>query len=157
MQNLKIIIDSREQKCDHIKAYFEARGIEYKVCKLDVGDYQIEGLSTISVDRKQNLSELSRNLLNRADHSRFWKEVRRAKESQTKLIILCEHGGKIKGIKDVAIWNNKYSGVTGRKLMDEIYRVHISYGVEFIFCSKRSTGKMIIELLTKGGEYERRT
>ena len=147
---MKVIIDSREKKCDHIKAYFDKNQVNYDVLKLDVGDYQIEGCPTVSVDRKQNLSELSRNLMNRKDHSRFWKEVRRAAESKTKLIILCEHGGSIKSIKDVATWRDKYSGVSGRRLMDEIYRVHISYGVEFLFCDKRQTGKEIIRIL--GGD-----
>ena len=147
---MKIVIDTREKKCDHIKAYFDRKGIEYEMKKLDVGDYQLEGNETLSVDRKQNLSELSRNLLNREDHSRFWKEVRRAANSKTKLIILCEHGGQIKTIKDVALWNDKYSNVSGRRLMDEIYRVHISYGVEFLFCDKRCTGRKISELLMGG-------
>lgn len=146
----KIIVDTREKKWEHIKAYFEKHGVGYELKKLNVGDYQIDGKSLLSVDRKQNLSELSHNLMNRADHSRFWKEVRRAKETKTKLIILCEHGGKIKSIRDVAFWSDKYSGVSGRVLMEAIYRVHISYGVEFIFCDKRSTGRKIVELLTEG-------
>lgn len=146
----KIIVDTREKKWEHIKAYFEKHGVGYELKKLNVGDYQIDGKPLLSVDRKQNLSELSHNLMNRADHSRFWKEVRRAKETKTKLIILCEHGGKIKSIRDVAFWSDKYSGVSGRVLMEAIYRVHISYGVEFIFCDKRSTGRKIVELLTEG-------
>ena len=101
----------------------------------------------VSVDTKQNLEELSKNLMNRPDHSRFWKEVRKAKEHGIRLIILCEHSGQIKSIPDVAKWHSKYSPVSGRALMDEIYRVHISYGVDFIFCDKRNTGKKIIELL----------
>lgn len=145
---MKIIIDSREKKCDHIKAWFDKNGVEYEVEKLDVGDFMLPYNPNISVDRKQNLSELSRNLTNKEDHSRFWKEVRRAKKQGTRLYILCEHGGQIKSIKDVAQWNDKYSGVSGRHLMDEIYRVHISYGVEFIFCDKRCTAKKIIEILT---------
>ena len=76
---MKVIIDSREKKCDHIKAWFDKNGIEYEVKKLDVGDFMLEGNEKISVDRKQNLSELSRNLTNKSDHSRFWKEVRRAR------------------------------------------------------------------------------
>ena len=147
---MKIIIDSREKKCDHIKAWFERNGIEYEVKKLDVGDFMLPENPKISVDRKQNLSELSRNLTNKTDHSRFWKEVRRSKEQGIKLYILCEHGGKIKSIQDVAQWNDKYSGVSGRHLMDEIYRVHIAYGVEFLFCDKRCTARKIIEILTKG-------
>ncbi|MBO5854397.1 MAG: ERCC4 domain-containing protein [Bacteroidales bacterium] len=148
---MKVIIDSREKKCDHIKAWFDKKEIEYEVKKLDVGDFMLEDKANVSVDRKQNLSELSRNLTNKTDHSRFWKEVRRAREQGIKLYVLCEHGGKIKSIQDVALWNDKYSGVIGRNLMNEIYRVHISYGVQFLFCSKRSTAKKIIEILE--GEY----
>jgi hypothetical protein len=62
---------------------------------------------------------------------------------------LCEHGGKIKSIQDVAQWHDKYSGVSGRHLMDEIYRTHIAYGVEFLFCDKRCTARRILEILTK--------
>lgn len=145
--SIKCIIDSREKKCEHIKAYFEKHGIEYEVKKLDVGDYQIEGKPQISVDRKQNLSELSKNLMNAKDHSRFWKEVRRAREQKVKLFVLIEHGGQIKSIEDVAKWMDKYSGVNGRNLANEIYRVHIAYSVEFLFCDKRSTAKRIIEIL----------
>lgn len=144
---MKIIVDTREKKHSHILKYFALHDVDYEEKKLDVADYQIEGKSDIAVDRKQNLDELARNLLNRADHSRFWKEVRRAKEQGIKMIILCEHGGQIKSIPDVANWHSKYSPVSGRALMDEIYRVHIAYGVEFLFCQKKSTGKRILELL----------
>lgn len=142
-----IIIDTREKKCDHIKSWFEKNGIEYTVQKLDVGDFMLPDNPSVSVDRKQNLSELSKNLMNKKDHSRFWKEVRRAKESGIKLYVLCEHGGKIKSIQDVSQWNDKYNGVDGRTLMNEIFRVHIAYGVEFLFCDKRCTAKKIIEIL----------
>lgn len=142
-----IIVDTREKKNSHILKYFITHDIDYKLQKMDVADYQIEGLNNLVVDRKQNLDELARNLMNRNDHARFWKEVRRAKENNIKLIVLCEHGGQIKDIKSVANWHSKYSPVSGRALMDEIYRVHIAYGVEFLFCDKRCTGKKIIELL----------
>lgn len=144
---MKIYVDSREKKFDHIKSYFDKHGIEYEIRKLDVGDYQIEGKTQISVDRKRNLQELSKNLMNAKDHSRFWKEVRRAIEQKIKLFVLVEHGGQIKSIEDVAKWTDKYSGVSGRNLANEIYRVHIAYGVEFLFCDKRSTARRIIEIL----------
>lgn len=146
---MKIIIDSREKKCDHIKKWFDKHGIEYEIKKLDVGDYQVDGNTAVSIDRKQNLAELSKNLMNKADHSRFWKEIRRAKEQNIKLFILCEHGGKIKQIQDVVLWNDKYSGVSGRSLMDVIYRLHIGWGVEILFCSKQQTAKKIIEILSQ--------
>lgn len=147
---MKVYIDTREKKFEHIKSYFEKHNIDYEIRKLDVADYQLEGKPQIVVDRKRNLSEISKNLMNAKDHSRFWKEVRRAKEQGIKLYILCEHGGKIKSIQDVSLWDDKYSGVNGRHLMDEIYRMHISYGVEFLFCDKRSTARKIIEILSNG-------
>lgn len=142
-----VIVDTREKKNAHILRYFERRGIEYRLQKMDVADYQIEGADELVIDRKQNLDELARNLMNRNDHARFWKEVRRAKERNIKMFVLCEHGGQIRNISDVAEWHSKYSQVSGRALMEEIYRVHIAYDVEFLFCDKRSTGKRIIELL----------
>ena len=90
--------------------------------------------------------------MNAKDHSRFWKEVRRAREQKIKLFVLVEHGGQIKSIEDVAKWTDKYSGVSGRNLANEIYRVHIAYNVEFLFCDKRSTARRIIEILE--GENE---
>lgn len=142
-----IIVDSREKKNSHILKYFITHDIDYVVQKMDVADYQIQGKENLVIDRKQNLDELSRNLTNRSDHARFWKEVRRAKERGIKMIILCEHGGQIKDITSVANWKSKYSTVSGRHLMEEIYRVHIAYGVDFLFCDKRSTGRRIVELL----------
>lgn len=145
---MTIIVDSREKKWHHVSEYFDRHGIDYIVEKLDEGDYMVKD-GRISVDRKQNLNELSRNLLNTKDHSRFWKEVRRCRDKGIKLYILCEHGGKIKSIRDVASWSDKYSGVSGRSLMDAIYKLHIAWGVEIIFCSKRSTGKKILEILSQ--------
>lgn len=143
----RYIFDTRERKNEHIKEYFDKHGIEYQIRKIDVGDYQIEGKPHISVDRKRSLGELSHNLMNAKDHSRFWKEVRRAREQKIKLFVLVEHGGQIKSIEDVAKWSDKYSGVSGRSLANEIYRVHIAYNVEFLFCDKRSTARKIIEIL----------
>ena len=148
----RYIFDTREKRNEHIKAYFDKHGIEYEIHKLDVGDYQIEGKPQISVDRKRNLQELSKNLMNAKDHSRFWKEVRRAKEQKIKLYVLIEHGGQIKSIEDVARWTDKYSGVSGRNLANEIYRVHIAYNVEFLFCDKRSSARKIIEILETNNE-----
>ena len=144
---MKVYVDSREKKFEHIKSYFEKHNIDYEIRKLDVADYQLEGKPQIVVDRKRNLSEISKNLMNAKDHSRFWKEVRRAREQKIKLFVLVEHGGQIKSIEDVAKWTDKYSGVSGRSLANEIYRVHIAYNVQFLFCNKRSTARRIIEIL----------
>lgn len=143
---MKIWIDSREKKCDHIKAYFDRHGIEYEVRKLDEGDYQIDGQPQISVDRKKDMSEMYNCVVN--DKSRFYKEVRRCHDKGIKLIVLIEHGGQIKSLADVPKWKPKYGTISSREIAERLYRLHISYSVEVLFCDKRSTGRRIIELLT---------
>ena len=54
---------------------------------------------TVSVDRKQNLSELMKNMCSN-DKSRFWREIRRSQTEGIRFIILCEHGGKYKSIPE---------------------------------------------------------
>lgn len=146
-----IICDTREKKNSHIIQYFEQREIPYKVAKLDTGDYMNSDSNRITIDRKQNLDELCGNLFS-PDRSRFWREVRRAKDEGIKMIVLIEQGGMIKTLKDVPKWRGKYTKVSGYSLYNEICRCHIAYGVEFLFCDKRSTGKRIAELLAKGAD-----
>lgn len=152
-----LIVDSREKWTQsgntdqHLKAYFRRHGIEYRVEALDVGDYMLEG-GKISVDRKQNLDELAKNLTNKADHARFMREVRRAYAARITLIVLIEHRG-IKGTNDVLRWRSKHSPVTGTALVREMFRIQMAYGVKFLFCDKLSTGRMIMEIL-QGGKNE---
>ena len=144
----KFYFDSREKKNEHIKAYFERHCIPFKVQKLDEGDYQIDGKPNITVDRKQNMQEVYNCVVN--DKSRFMKEVRRCYEKGIKLYILIEHSPQIKTLEDVPKWKNKYGTISSREIMERLYRLHISYGVEILFCSKRQTAKKIIEILNQG-------
>lgn len=141
-----IICDTREKANQRILQYFDAHKIPYVNQKLETGDYMESEKMNVTIDRKQNLGELLRNMCS-PDKSRFWREIRRSQKERIKFIILCEHGGKYKTIKDVAEYKDKYSKVSGRELMNRMYAAHIAYGVEFLFCDKRSTGKRIAELL----------
>ena len=144
--SIKLQIDSREKKNEHILRYFDRHGIDYEIRKLDIGDYMLDG-GTISVDTKRSVDELASNMLNRNDHARFLREAKRAADSGVKLIVLLETS-KFKSIPDLREWRSKYSGISGRALMDAIYKTHISYGVEFMFAPKVSTGRRILEILS---------
>ena len=144
--SIKLQIDSREKKNEHILRYFDRHGIDYEIRKLDIGDYMLDG-GAISIDTKRSVDELASNMLNRKDHARFLREAKRAADSGIKLIVLLETS-KYKSIPDLREWRSKYSGITGRSLMDAVYKTHIAYGVEFLFCPKISTGRRIIELLS---------
>lgn len=142
-----ILVDTREKRWEHIERYFKAHDIEYRLQKLDTGDYMDEDNPAVIVDRKRNLDECAQNLYS-TDTSRFWRELRRAHEQKVKLIFLVEHGGAIKSFEDVTKWTSKYSAkITGKKIANEMFRAHIAYGVDWKFCSKHSTGKKILELL----------
>lgn len=143
-----VIVDSREkpQAIRSILTYFDRHGIAYEKRALKTGDYTLEGHGDVVIDRKQSLQELAHNLLS-PDRARFYREIRRARESGIRLIILCEHGG-IHNLDDIKKWHNPYGKVTGKALADAIFRLEVSYSVPVIFCSKKSTGKMIIDLLT---------
>lgn len=147
-----VIVDSREHRHAIVRIvdYFDTHKIPHITSKLIVGDYQLHDNPLVVVDRKKDLSELCTNL--GTDKRRFMDEIRLAKQLGVKLTILCEHGGNIHELRDVANWHNpmleKYpNAITGRELMERMYRVHIAYGVDFLFCDKRSTGRRIAELL----------
>lgn len=152
MEQKILLCDSREQWTQgrstdtHIKNYLIRHQIPYEVRCLQTGDYTYEG-SNIVVDRKMSLAECASNLLNRNDSARFWREVRRAREQGLKLIILVEAGPAVKNINDVARWKSKYSPVSGRSLIDAMIRTEMSYGVRWVFTTKKSAAKRIIELL----------
>lgn len=153
-KKMTLIEDTRNKVGKHknIDTYCHRCGIELVRMALPYGDYMFpEG--HISVDTKRNLDEVATNLLNRSnkDSARFWREVRNAHKNGIKLVILVEHGGEIKSINDVPKWRSKYSQVTGRRLIDEMIRCEMAYGVRWCFCDRRSTAKRIIEILS-GGE-----
>lgn len=141
-----IICDTREKKWEHIEKYFIKNKIDYAIQKLDYGDYTDSKNPHLSIDRKRNLDEVATNLLSK-DSSRFWREIRGAKKNNIRIIVLVEHGGKYKDLMDVIEWKSKYSRLYGRMLVEKMLNVSYAYGVDWIFCDKRQTGKRIIELL----------
>ena len=137
-----------KKKNQHIIDCFDRHNIEYEIRKLDTADYWNDENPNVVIDRKQNLNEVAQNLCS-PDSSRFYREVRRSYKDKQKFIVLVEHGPNIKSLADVSSWQSKYSRISGSRLQAEMYRVGIAYNITWEFCSKRSTGKRIMELLTE--------
>ena len=175
---MTIQIDSREKAkaIKLIEAEFDRQGVRHFSSKLFVGDYMSLDNPRLSVDRKQNLTELCNNVSTvpkkekngkfkkdkdgkiMTDLARFTDELARAKENGIKLIILCEHSKNINCLEDVKAWNNprlKESplAMSGERLYKVLLTLSKTYGVDFIFCDKRNTGKEIIRIL-RGGMNE---
>lgn len=148
-----LLVDSREKWTQpgstdrHIADYLTRHGIAYRVKKLDVGDYMFDG-GAVTVDRKQNLEEISRNLTNPADKERFMREVRLARKLSIHLVVLVE-SNKFRKIDDLRLWRSKYTSVTGWALIKAMKKLWFAYGVEFVFCPKQSAAKKILEILAK--------
>ncbi len=156
---MTIQIDSREKDraIKQILADFDDMGVKWFVSKLPVGDYMNMDNPKLIIDRKQNLNELCKNVVQ--DHARFARELTRAKEYGIHLVILCEHGHGITCLADVLNWVNprlKQSpmAVSGERLFRILSTMQCNtnqYDVEFLFCDKDETGKRIIEIL--GGDH----
>lgn len=145
-----ITIDSREKRYGHIASYFNRNKVPYEVRKLDFGDYYNEDAPQLVIDRKRNLEEVATNLCS-ADSSRFWRELRGAHRLGIRIVILVEHGDPIRGIRDVANWENPYSKVmSGNRLVEQMYKTSLAYGVEWRFCNKSQTGREILRILGYG-------
>lgn len=158
-----IQVDTREKEraIKKIIAYFDKNGIKHFSSKMFVGDYCNLENPLLCIDRKQNLSELVGNVCQ--EHKRFRGELIRAQENGIKLVVLVEHGGDIKELEDVIFWNNprcverkKINGVwtnvptkamNGATLYKVLNTMRSRYGVQFIFCDKRETGRKIVEIL----------
>ena len=145
-----IIVDTREQKWDHIKTYFEEHGIEYVVKKLDEGNYFNTEHPDVVIDRKRNVQEVCSNLSS-GKHNivRFVNECKRAKNNHIRFIVLIE-GTNCKKTSDLATWESKYTKHTGKWLLDKMFALTVSYDVEWMFCKTNETAKKILEVLEYG-------
>lgn len=147
-----LIVDSREKQWKHIKKYLDSNNIPYQVKKLDVGDYFNTNNPIVVIDRKANLQEVCSNLMTgKENFHRFAKECRRARDLKIRFIVLIE-GTDCNSISDVKQWRSKYSKHTGEWLAKQMVNLFYAYKVEWMFCKKNQTAKIICEILNcRGG------
>ena len=147
-----IQVDSREKDraIKKILEEFDRQGVKHPISKLMVGDYMNYDNPRLIVDRKQNLSEVCNNVCQ--DHERFRQELIRAQAYGIRLVILVEHGKGIRCLEDVIWWVNPRGGKSMQG--DVLYKImktqERKYGIKYLFCDKRQTGRRIIEILTGG-------
>ena len=158
MENKLIVVDTREKPhvITRILEHFDKAGIPYERSKLLFGDYMEYSNPKLVIDRKQNIAELAKNCTR--EHERFRRELERVKRTGSHLVILVEQNRykdrdewvQVNGIADLIRWSNPHTMVRGEK----VYRVLASwtakYPLSVTFCDKRSTGRMITEILYTG-------
>ena len=153
-----IIVDTREKPkaIQSILDYFSQHNIDYERSKLLFGDYCDYNCPQLVIDRKQNIAELAKNCT--SEHERFRRELERVKRTGSHLVILVEQNRfkdrdewvQVEKIVDLIRWSSPHTMVRGEK----VYRVLASwtakYPISVVFCDKRSTGRLITEILYTG-------
>lgn len=149
LENIVVIIDTRENVNQHITKYFDNKGIKYLYQKLDFGDYSvvlnqtpeagidspIEFFDKISLERKNSLKEISSNLSKERD--RFIRELERSIGSRF-IIMIEESMGYEK------IINHQYdSDLNEKSFLGTLFAFSHRYGVDVNFIEKRYAGLFI--------------
>ena len=165
---MTILCDSREQKWEHVRDWFDRNGQMWFRNKLPVGDYARQDNMTLIVDRKASLNEVENNLIHQ--HDRFRRECERAVEMGVKLIILVEDTA-VKRLDDVPEWGNPrfrrwnkldalhaqgkmlHKRIPGKPPVDgpTLYKIMRTmadrYGIEWRFCKRQQVGETICKIL----------
>ena len=154
---MTFVHDTRDKATKHrnVDEYLVEQGHKVVRSKLFVGDVSLLNNQSVCIDLKRNLQEVAVNV--GQDHARFKRELERAQEYGIHLIFLVEHGGAIKTLEDVQNWNNPRLkdhplALTGPRLYKIMLTMQNKYGIEWLFCDKRCTGKRIIEILNRGDQ-----
>lgn len=151
-----VIVDTREKPraIVRILAEFDRQGVEYVRKKLDFADYADPArLPGTVIDRKQNLIEVVSNVT--TDRARFVREIDRCHAAGCRLVVLIEHGNRIRQLEDVIGWKNprlreSMYAVSGERLYKIMKAMAAYYHIEWQFCNKQSTGRRILQIL--GGD-----
>ncbi|MCL2321538.1 MAG: ERCC4 domain-containing protein [Oscillospiraceae bacterium] len=152
--NYIILVDTREQKNDHILNYFKQNSIPYRLQKLDYGDYSIIDDSNmvmpISIERKASIDELINNFTN--GRERFVEEFRRAIIKQCTLILMVED---LYGYKKIVhgVYRSK---MNQNALLGSLKTFESRYFFQTSFIQKELAGHFIYNtLLYNAREYKK--
>ena len=148
-----LISDTREKKNQHVLSYFEKVGVRYEIAKLDYGDYQDVYRPQISIDRKQNIAELAKNVT--VEAQRFKREIERAQNANSTLVILVEQNRykdrdkwiHVEDVSDLMLWSSPHTKIRGEKVFRVLSELIYKYDISVEFCDKRSTGRRILEII----------
>lgn len=146
LDSMVVIVDTREQKNQHITNYFDAQKILYMKRALKTGDYSAFiprnddlGITRdihlqASIERKNSIDELAQSI---TDRSRFENELIRASRSHFIMIVEDRDGYE-------NLLNHKYrSQYSPKALLGSIKAFEIRYGYTTIFLDKKLTGNYI--------------
>ena len=147
LNDMVIIVDTREQKWEHMKNYLLLEKIDFKVRKMDTGDYtcvfpnypHLNLDEKILIEKKSSLSELAGNFTK--DRKRFIREFERVGKDQ-----------KMHMVVETATWRKVFNGTYHSKFHPNSYKASlftfgIRYNVPIWFCEKKESPEIIYKIL----------
>ena len=142
MENMTILVDTREKANKHILDYFDSKGIKYKIFGLKYGDYsciyqdqelKLDFREIVSIERKNSLDELTQNLTKYRD--RFNNEFKRAKGRIYLMIEGCSYSD---------ILNHNYnSAMHPKALLSSIKSFEAKHGISTNYIKRVQAGNYI--------------
>lgn len=112
LKSVIVLIDTREQKNQHIISELEKMGVRYEIRKLDFGDYSFcaeerdFSLSCV-IERKANINELYGNISNSQHRERIEKEFFSAKCAGADMTLVIENCEGEKALKTYEVSEDK--------------------------------------------------
>lgn len=169
--NIVIQEDSRNKIGSHDlkNKYFQEKGIRVLRSKLPFGDYALINDTSLVIDTKQDVMEISQNLFH--DHIRFRNEITNANNFGIGIVILIEEKEQYKNLDDVALryqipkWkSNSFVMQDGKwtcrhkkgqpmgqfkveTLVKAMKTMQQKYAVIFAFTTPEKCGEAIIDIL----------
>ena len=147
LSDMHIIVDTREQKWNHIKEYLDKNKIPYTQRKLDSGDYsfvlpnypELDMDEKILIERKANLSEVAGNFTQgRARFERMFERI----EDDQKIHLLMETSTWRK------IFNGTYrSGFHPNAFKASLLSYSIRYECPVWFAEKKESPEILYKLM----------
>ena len=146
-----VLVDTREQDTPRLRARLKEFNCPYERHKLDFGDYSAKLpvgddwiYLNVAIERKMDFSELAQCFCK--GRARFTREFDRAKAKNAKIYLLIENGS----------WEDAYMGNYRSEMKPQAFVASIlawlaRYDCQVIFCSQRTSGKLIHDILHREG------
>lgn len=150
LNSMRILIDTREKKNNHIQIVLNERKCPFKPHKLNYGDYTCEydigekkGIcfeNKVVIERKANLDELAGNITK--GRERFEREFLRAKKDNAKIYLMVENGS----YDDIQA--HKYrSALPPKSYLNTLFSWQEKYNITISFVSQQFSGHYIYATL----------
>lgn len=154
-----IQIDTREKQraIQNILKTFDSYEINYIQSKMYVGDYCLLENPLLIIDRKQSIAEIAGNAT--SGHGRMKRELERLDKMGASMVFLIEQNHytdpngvrrTVDSLEDIMYWENRYGAVNGIQVFKVLDAWQHKHNISYRFCSKQSTGKVILEILNRG-------